>query len=150
MARIHLEVTDFEVAVAHREQVQIENDLFVAGVAVTTVAQPAAVDRVLPALFGALVVLVGTVGHGRRGVGLLHARRDLVVDPRLQRLGRSHDGVGVRVLGFEIRTHIGVGALAQPVPVVDALVAVGAQDVRETGRQRRARDLGLLGFRHGR
>ena len=63
VVRVDLEVADLEEAVTGRELVQVEDDLL-SPAAVTTVASPPAVDRVLPALVGAVVVLVRTVGTG--------------------------------------------------------------------------------------
>ena len=77
VALVDLEVAHLEERVALCERVEVEHDLLGA-----TAACSPAVDRVLTALFGAVVVLVRTVGHGCRRVGLLHARRDLVVDAR--------------------------------------------------------------------
>jgi len=55
----------------------------------------------------------------------------------LEREGRRHDGVGVRVLGLQVPEHLGVVPLAQPVVGIHAPVAVGFQDSWPLRRERR-------------
>ena len=81
-------------------------------------------DRVLLALDGAGEVAPVAVGDRRRLVGLLHPRPDLGEDAVAELGDRGEHRFGVDVLGLEVGEHGGIVAVAEPVPVVDALVAV--------------------------
>ncbi len=98
-----------------------------------TFAWAAAVDRVLTPLDRAREVGPRPVGNRRRVVGLLDARADLLVDPVAQFGDRRERGLRVCVLRLEVRDHVRVVAFAQPVPVVDAIIAVNAEYVRAPG-----------------
>ena len=93
--------------------------------------RPAAVDRVLLALLRPRVVgeAAERDGHGR--VVLLDPREHLLVERALERRGRRHRAVGVRVLGLEVRAHLGVVLGAEPRVAVLAALAV---DHRHGGR----------------
>ena len=80
------------------------------------------------------------VGDRRRLVGLLDAADDLVVDALAQRREVRERGVGVRVLGLEVRDHLGVVAVAEPEPVSTRSSPWCAQRV---GRARRDGRSGL-------
>ncbi len=92
-----------------------------------------AMHRVLLPCDRARVVLPRTVRDRRRHVGLLHACLDLLEDLLLQRGRRREHGFRVGVLRFEMCEHVGVVSLPQPVPVVDALVAVLGEHVGRRG-----------------
>ena len=141
-----LEATEGEVLVPDREDVLVEEDLRGLG---ALAARPATVDRVLRALLGPGGVLPRTFGDGCGLVGLLDPRLDLVEDPFAQpRQGREL-GVGVAVLGLEVGDHLGIVPVAEPIPVVDAGIAVFAQDVGPApGRGQAAAITVLLDSRH--
>ena len=82
------------------------------------------------------------LGDRRRLVGLLHAALDLVEDAVAQRRERREHRVGVRVLGLEVGDDVGVVAVAEPEPVVDAVVAVRGQRVGHAASVRRATGVG--------
>ena len=138
----HVEGADGEVLVAGGEHVLVEKHLLGFGV---RSASPAAVDRVLEALHRPRVVPVVAAPHRDRQVGLLDSSHDFVEQRFPQGLGRCHDGAGVGVLGLEIGDDVGIVAVPQPVPVVDAPVSVFLQ---HGGPARRHRGLGNQ--RHGR
>ncbi len=96
-------------------------------------------------------VLPRALGDRRRLVGLLHAPLDLVEDAAPEGRERGERGVGVGVLGFEIRNHFRIVAVAEPVPVVVAHVAVLGELVRHTtGRGRGGAGGGRFGSGHRR
>ena len=117
----HLESAEREVVVTVRERVLVEQHHGRLG---RPAARAAAVHAVLQPFDGARRVLPRTVRNRRRLVGLLDAAADLLEDAVAQRVVRRQDRVGVGVLGLEVGDDVGVVALAQPVPVVDPLVAV--------------------------
>ena len=100
-------------------------------------ARPAAVDRVLLALDRARVVLPRAVGHRRRDVGLLDAALDLLEDPVAERRVGASSASVYAFSASRCASTVGVVAVAQPVPVVDALVAVLGRG--RCGRRRGAR-----------
>ena len=124
-----------EEGVALRHPVEVERDLLRRARHVA----PAAVDRVLLAGLRARVVDVGAAPVGDAGVVLLDAREHLLVEGVLERLRALHDGVGVRVLGLEIRRHLGTVLVAQPGIFVLAALAVDhvrlGHALRERGRR---------------
>ena len=96
-----------------------------------------AVDRVLAAFHCAGEVLVRPFRCGGGRVGFLYPADDLVVDATAQR-GEVGGGRGrVVILGFEVGEYLGVVALAEPEPRVDALVVAVTQRVgaRRCGRR---------------
>ena len=84
----------------------------------------AAEDRVLLALFDARVVVVIVPLVRRRHVGLLDARLELVKQRLFERLGMGRHCGRVLVLRLEVLDDLGIVALAEPVIVVGADVAV--------------------------
>ncbi len=116
--------------------VEVERDLLGRGHR----ALAARVDRVLLALDGARVVEVAVLAVGHLRVGLLDATEHLFVELGLQVGGRLHHGVGVGVLGFEVRGHVRVGLLAHPEVVVHQLLAVNVGGLRCLLRRGRRRE----------
>ena len=148
MVRRDLEAAEREVVVAIGEPVLVENDVRQLR---ALAPESAAVDRVLRTLQGPGRVLPPALGDGCGLVGLLHARLDLVEDavPERQQ-GREHR-VGVGILGFEVGDDLRVVTVAEPVPVVAALVAVRGQDVGiAPGRRRVDAGCGRIGSGHRR
>ncbi len=88
----------------------------------------AAADRVLLALDGAGVVPPVAAAYGHREVGLERAGLDLVEDLLAQRFEVRRRLVGVGVLGLEVGQRRRVLLVAQPLVVVDEVVAVVAAD----------------------
>ena len=91
--------------------------------------------RVLESLDGAGEVLEGTPAHRHGHVGLLHAADDLSVETLAKGRESGDRGLRVGVLGLEVPEHGRVLAVAQPVPRIDTLVAVVAQDDGARGRE---------------
>ena len=123
LARVHAPGADVVVVVALGQGVDVEEDLLLC---LHRAAAPAVDGVLLPVLVARVVEVLAAPG-GRRGVGLLDAALDLLEEPLLQRLGVGHHRPGVVVLGLQVGRDLGVVALAQPVVVVDAHVAVGGQ-----------------------
>ena len=96
----------------------------------------AAQDRVLLPLLRAAVEPATVLAERHREVGLLDPGLDLLEQGRLQVLGVGERLAHERVLGGQEVEDLGVAAIIapQPVPVVDALVAVLGDDVGATGR----------------
>jgi hypothetical protein len=138
---IDAEVADREVVVPSGELVLVEHDDLAhggpgrgEGIGERRGAErTAAVDAVLHALDRAGEVLVRTTTHRRGRVRLLHPVDDLVVELPSQPAQVRERVLGVRVLGREVVEHLGVVALAQPEPRVDAHVAFVDQP-RRAGR----------------
>ena len=134
------DVADFEEVVALRELVDVQQDFFGRVLA----ALAARVDGVLAAGFEALVVPVAVHQVRHRGVVLLQAADDFLVELFLERLDVREHGVGVGILRLDVRQHLGVRALVVAQPVV--LVRAGAM-----GRDHLVRLLrGDRRLRHGR
>jgi hypothetical protein len=125
--------TEREEVVPLGEVVLVEHDLFV-----TTAAWPATGDPVLQTLDGPVVVLPRAVGHRRRLVRLLYAGADLLEDLLPARDRVRECLLGERVLGLQVRDHVGVG-VTDAVPLVDAFVAVERQRARSARGDRRGR-----------
>ena len=144
------EAAEREVVVSGGELVLVQH---VSGAVGASGAAPraAAVNPVLAPLEGAGEVLVGPWRTGADSSVSCTRPDDLLVELLAQRFCRRGRRLGVGVLGLEVGAHLGVVALPQPVPVVDPLVAVGAQRVRAPGRDRRSRSrqCGLAGHRPG-
>jgi len=118
---------------AARERVDVEHDFL--GRAAGRL--PAAVDRVLLAGLEPGPVQVPVVLHGRgRALGL-DPPGDLREQLGLERLGRLHHCSGVRVFRLEVRPDLRVAAIAHPVVVVDANVAVRLEPLRDPRCDRR-------------
>ena len=90
------EAAERHEGMAFGELVAVENDLFRG----LHRALAAAVDGVLRALDGARVVVITGVVVGVGLVGLLDVAEHFAIEGLLQRLGRSHPGFGVGILGF--------------------------------------------------
>jgi len=128
-----------EEGVPDGELVAVEQD-FLRGL---HAGAPAAVDLVVQALDGPDVGPPVLVQGGRGVVGLLDPADNLAVHAFLEREGGRHDGVGVSVLGLQVRDHLGVVLLAQPVIRIDPPVAVGFEELGPfRGERRFGRDLG--------
>ena len=91
---------------------------------------PAALVGILLPLLRARVipVVAETIRHAQ--VGLLDAAEHLRVQRVLEFLRRRHHGVGVGILGFQVRDDLRVGFLAQPEVVVFQSQAVDLRFVR--------------------
>ena len=81
-------------------------------------------DRVFLPLFVAGVIkkTVALIGNGH--VRLFDSSFDFLEELLLQRLGMSHDAIGIFVLGLEIGENLRVIAIPQPVVVVHTRVAM--------------------------
>ena len=121
-----------EELVAGGELVLVEDRVLVA----VGPAAPAAVHRVLLALLRPAQVPPLAPLRRDRQVGLLDAGDDLLVQLLPERLGVSGHRGRVVVLRLQQGEDLGIGPIAQPVPVVDPLVAVGADGMRPPGRGR--------------
>ena len=98
----------------------------------------AAMDSVLASLGGPAPVPPAAVARRRRQIVLEDSALDLLVQAFAQTRGRGGHRLGVAVLGLQVCDHRGVVAVAEPVPVVDAHVAVGLEPGRSArGRGRR-------------
>ena len=78
----------------------------------------AAVNAILHPFLGARVIPPRAVAVGNRDVGLLYMAQHLLVKRFPQARQWRHHRVGVSILGFEVRSHIGVFLVAQPSVVV--------------------------------
>ena len=83
--------------------------------------------RVLAAFEGAGEVVPRPVADRRRDVGLLDAAADLLEEPVLEAARVLQCGGRVGVLGREVVEDLGVVAVPEPVPGVDARVAVRSE-----------------------
>ncbi len=137
----HGEVGHLQVVVVAGQLVLVEDDLL-AGLRrlrhgrLSACGPAAAVDGVALALDRALVVPPGPVADGHRQVGLDDVVPQLLVDVLAQGSQTGQLGLGVVVLLRQVGEDLGIVAVAQPVPVVDALVPVGPQDRRAARRHR--------------
>ena len=112
----------------------------------------ARVDRIVLTLHEPRIVEVAALPVGNGLIVLPHAPLQFVEQPVLQRLRVRHDRLGICVFVLEVLDDFGVVALAQPVVLVDAYVAVLVEAMRphrrhgwrERRRCRRCRR-GLLG-----
>ena len=91
--------------------------------------------RVLRALERLAEVIPRALARRRRDVGLLDAVPDLGEEVVLQRPRGCEDGVGVPILGFEVRNDLGIVPVTEPVPRVDAHISV-AFEFDGSGRRR--------------
>jgi hypothetical protein len=115
-----LEVPDPEEVVALGQRVLVEDD-FLRCVGPCSLA--AAVGVLFPGL-AARVVEIVAVPFGDRSIDHRQPHRHLVVQRRLQRLGRRHRRQRVLVLGSQILDDRRIGAVAHPVVFVDERPAV--------------------------
>ena len=124
-----VEGADGEEGVALRELVAVEEDFF-RRVGIRScgcaffIHGLAAVDGVLQALFGAVVVPVRAVAEGNRDVSLLDVAEHLGVELVAERSERGGLRLGVAVLGFEVGDDLGIVLVAEPGVVVDEGLAV--------------------------
>ena len=78
-----------------------------------------AVDRILLALFVAVIVKVSANLLRHRSVTLLDTASHLLKKCGLQCLGVPHDGGGILILRFEIAPHRGVFTLTEPEIIIN-------------------------------
>ena len=90
----------------------------------------AAMDPVLAPLRRPAPVPPAAMARGRRHVVLLDPALDLLVEALTQIGGGGGDRLGVAVLGLQVGDDRRVVAVTEPVPVVDAHVAVGLEPRR--------------------
>ena len=124
--RAPLHVAQLEVGVPLCQLVAVEHELLgrlhrAAAPAVDLVVEPFHRPRVAPPAL---------VEGGCRGVRLLDAPDDLPVEAFLEPAGFRHDGRGVGVLGLQVRDHLGVLPVAEPVVGIDPPVAVDLENLR--------------------
>ena len=116
----HVPAAQPEIVVAARERIEIEDDLLAALV----LRRAAAVDRILRALRGAVIVEPAVQPLRHREIGLPDPRAHLLEQLLLQRLRRPHHGLGVRILSREIRQHFRILAVPKPEVLVHPGLAV--------------------------
>ncbi len=105
----------------------------------------AAADRILLPCLSSHVIKVVAFAIRNFDVGLFDPAQHLVIELFLERFGRLHHRIGVRILGFEIRAHFRVRLVAQPEIVVHQLSSVDLGDVRDFLRHRRRRQRRIVG-----
>ena len=130
MVRADPPVADLVEVVPFGQLIDIEHDLFRR----VHIVSAARVDRVLLALFKSRVVPVILVLVRYGAVVLLDSPDQLLVQGGLGIGQRRHYRVGVAVLRFEVREHVGVGAfiVAQPIVFVLARRPVRRRHVMRT------------------
>lgn len=142
-----LVVADLEEVQALAQAVAVEQHLL-GGV---DAALAAGVDGVLAALLVAGVVPVAAVPGRHRGIVLLDAAHDLVVEAAGEVLQRRHVAVEPGVLGPEVVEHRRVlpAVVAQPVPGIGAVAVGRGHRVRALGGGRRLAGIAAGGGRGG-
>ncbi len=90
----------------------------------------AAVDRVRTAGLGPCIVEVISLALRDREIRLLLASQHLLVKDLLHFFRVAHHGFCVGVLSLDVRQHLRVAWVAQPVIVIDALITVDAVNYR--------------------
>ena len=135
-----LERAEPEVGMALGQRIQVEEDLLGGGVRLGPIRRPAAVDGILGAFGGAMVVEPAVDALGHREVGLLDPPPHLGEQPVLQGDGRTHDRVGVPVFGLEVGEDLRVFPIPQPEILVRPGVAVNGARARNGPRDGRLGD----------
>ncbi len=130
----HLEGSEGAVLLAFGQDVLVDEHLFRAAL----LRGPPTVDGVLEPLDAAGVVQERAVGDGHRQVGLLDTAHDLGVELLLQRPQRLHDRIGVGVFRLEVRRHLGIVPVPQPVVVVRPPVPMRLVHMRNPAGHRRS------------
>jgi hypothetical protein len=96
-------------------------------------------DRMFLAGLETSDVPVAIPSVGNRGIILLEARDDLLVQRILQRLERRHAALAVGILRAQVLEHLGIRARIVPEPVIriDTFAVRGLHRVRSNGRNGR-------------
>ncbi len=81
-------------------------------------------NRVLFAFFGASEIQIAAQQVRNGQVGLQDLRQHLLIELFLEGFGAVEDGIGVSVLGVEVRDYLGTLLILEPCVIVDAAVVV--------------------------
>src|SRR6266550_1145734 len=148
LSRADLPRSDQERRLPLGQRVGVDHDLF-RGVHGTALA---GVDGIVLAFHEPRIVEVIALAERHGLVVLQHAPLQLVVESSLQRLRGGHDGLGVRILVFEVFDDVRIIPVLEPVVLVDAHGAKLVEAVRphrrhgwRERRRGRRRRRGLLG-----
>src|SRR5580658_9126637 len=95
--------------------------------------------RILFTLLGAAEIEISAQAVGNGQIRLKYPAKHFLVERFLKRLGRSQDGVSVRVFCFEVRNDLGILFVAQPGVMIDAAVTVHNRHHRLAACKRRRR-----------
>ena len=130
-----VEVADREELLAAGELVRVEHHFFRR----VESSLPPAMDRILLPLLGPRVIEECPFPVRDGEIGFLDPSEHLGIELLLERLGRLHQGVGVRVLGVEVRANLRVVLPAKPEVVVLPLLSVNDVHFRQPPCGRRTR-----------
>ena len=105
-----------------------------------------AMNGVLLSRFRSRIIKIAALLVGDFHIGFLDPAQHFFVKLLLQRFGRLHHRVGVNIFGLQIRFHVGIFLITQPVVVVHQLAAIDLSNfglfLRDRRRGERRRRVG--------